>query len=183
MKMYKLLLTLHVVLFTNLSASNQSNAILINESLVKFVSDAPLERIEAISKSLMGAIDTSKKVFSFKIKMSSFKGFNSALQKEHFEENYLEVMEFPFTTFTGKIIGTVNFSKDGDYDVRGKGSFTLHGIPKERIIKCSINVKNGIYIISSDFNVNLTDHNIAIPRLVKQKIADEIAVSLKIIMK
>mgnify|MGYP000223942498 CR=1 FL=1 len=183
MKMYKLLFTLLVVLFTNLSATNQSNAILINESSVKFVSDAPLERIEAVSKSLMGAIDTAKKVFSFKIKMSSFKGFNSALQKEHFEENYLEIMEFPYTTFTGKIIGTVDFSKDGDYEVRGKGSFTLHGIPNERIIKCSINVNKGKVIITSDFNVNLKDHNIAIPRLVKQKIADDIAVSLKINMK
>ena len=182
MRFFRILILI-LVLFGNIHAATENSMLAINESIVKFVSEAPLERIEASSKTLKGQIDTARRIFGFQIKMSSFQGFNSYLQKEHFEENYLEIMKYPNATYTGKIIGNVNFNKDGDYEVRGKGAFSIHGVEMERIIKCVVNVKKGIYTITSEFPVNLAEHNIRIPKLVKEKISNDINVSIKIVMK
>ena len=53
---------------------------------IHFRSDAPQELIKADSKELKGAIETTGKTFTFKIRVSSFEGFNSGLQKVHLDE-------------------------------------------------------------------------------------------------
>ena len=78
-----------------------------------------------------------KKNFSLKVDVHSFQGFNSPLQKEHFNENYLESDKYPVASFTGKIIEDVDLSADGAYELRTKGTITIHNIPQERIIKAS----------------------------------------------
>lgn len=155
----------------------------VEESMVKFISKAPLETIIASSTNLNGILDTTKRDFLFRINMGSFSGFKSPLQKEHFEENYLEIDKYRFASFTGKIIEETSFKNDGLYEVRGKGIFNLHGVSQEKTIKCLVNVKNGIYTVSSTFNLKLNDYKILIPYLVQQKIADEITVSLSIKIK
>jgi polyisoprenoid-binding protein YceI len=151
----------------------------INKGTIEFRSDAPLEIIKAKSDELKGLLDTDKKTFAFKIKISSFEGFNSTLQKEHFNENYLESNKYPDASFSGKIIEDVDFTKDGTYTVRAKGNFTIHGISQERIIKSEMTIKSGAISIHSNFTVLLADHNIPIPKVVHEKLASEIKVEVK----
>ena len=147
---------------------------------VTFLSDAPLEKITATSTSLKGVIDFSARSFAFSLPVRSFKGFNSALQEEHFHENYMESEQYPVSTFTGKIIDEVNYSIPGKYPVRAKGMFTIKGISRERILKGTIVVKpNGTLSLESDFTVLLDDYSIRIPRVVYEKIAPEISVHLE----
>lgn len=146
---------------------------------VYFKSDAPLEIIEAKSEKLKGAIDTNKKTFAFSIPIISFQGFNSPLQREHFNENYLESLHFKNATFVGKIIEKVDFSKDGKYTVRAKGKLTIHGITQERIIKSILEIKKGKLYVKSNFTVFLDEHKIRIPKIVHQKIAKEIIVRME----
>lgn len=150
----------------------------ISEGTVYFKSDAPLEFIEAESTEIKGLIDVENRTFAFSIPMNSFKGFNSALQREHFNENYLESVRFPNGTFSGKIIEQTDFTKDGEYTVRAKGKLTLHGVEQERIIKSTVKVSDGKIHISSKFTVLLKEHDIDIPRIVFQKIAEEIEVKI-----
>ena len=145
---------------------------------VKFISEAPLETITASSEELKGLIDTSKNTFAFSVSINSFKGFNSALQQEHFNENYMESSEYPVATFSGKIIEIVDFTKPGVVQVRAKGLLNIHGVKVERIIKSTITIGDNELSINSNFLVNLQDHNIKIPRIVYQKIAPEIAVDI-----
>jgi len=112
-----------------------------------FKSDAPLELIEAKSKKLKGVINSEKRTFAFSIPIQSFKGFNSALQRIHFNENYLESDAFSNATFTGKIIEKIDFSKDGVYNVRAKGKLKIHNIEQERIIKSKLEIKNGKVLV------------------------------------
>ncbi len=144
----------------------------------EFSSDAPLELIHAASKEMQGIIDAEKKTFAFSISTYSFDGFNTPLQKEHFNENYMESSKFPNSSFTGKIIEDIDNSRDGIYVVRTKGVLTIHGVKKERIIKSTIEIKGNSWFISSDFSVMLDDHQITIPRIVQQKIASEIRVKI-----
>lgn len=145
---------------------------------ISFKSDAPLEVIRASSNDLIGLLDLSKNNFSFKIEIHTFQGFNSPLQKEHFNENYMQSDKYPEASFTGKIIEDVDLSVDGTYQVRAKGILTIHNVPQERIIQSEITVKKNIITIHSNFTVLLSDHNIPIPQVVYQKLANEIKVEM-----
>lgn len=150
----------------------------ITKGNISFSSDAPLELIRAESNELKGLIETEKKQFAFSIKVKSFKGFNSAFQKDHFNENYLETDKYPDATFSGKIIEDVDFTKNGILSVRAKGILTVHGVPKERIIKSDMTIKDGAIFIKANFTVLLADHNIPIPKVVHEKLASEIKVEV-----
>lgn len=145
---------------------------------VQFKSDAPLEVIQAHSNKLRGILDPERKTFAWTVEIASFDGFNSPLQREHFNENYLETTRFPKAVFSGKIIEAIDFSQSGTYPVRAKGKLVLHGVEQERIIKGQLELRNGIARVRAVFTVPLADHDIAIPKVVYQKIAEEISVTV-----
>jgi polyisoprenoid-binding protein YceI len=150
------------------------------EGTVAFVSDAPLERIEASSTLLKGIVDASSKTFAFTLDITSFQGFNSPLQRVHFNENYMEADLYPVATFSGKFIEDIDLLSDGAHEVRVKGKLKIHGVEKERIIKGSVTIARGTMRIQSIFSVLLEDHNIRIPRVVYQKIAKMVTVDVAI---
>jgi len=150
---------------------------------VTFESDASMEKIIAHSREVKGLIDTKNNTFAFSVDLSSFQGFNSELQKDHYEENYVESDKFPKALFNGKIIEEVDYSHKGLYDVRAKGDFELHGIKINKIIHSTIKVlRPGELSIHSTFLLNLKDYSIKIPRLVHKKIAEDIKVTVDIHM-
>ncbi len=149
------------------------------EGKVQFRSDASLETIEANSDALKGVIDIEKRSFAFSVPIRSFEGFNNPLQKEHFNENYLESSKYPNATFSGKIIENVDLSKDGTYTIRAKGKLNIHGVVQERILKSRIVVKGDSFSLKAYFTVILEEHNISIPKIVNQKIAEEIQVQVE----
>jgi polyisoprenoid-binding protein YceI len=146
---------------------------------ITFSSDAPLELIKASSNEMKGKLDMSKKIFAFSIRINSFTGFNSPLQKEHFNENYMESVQYPNAFFSGRIIEDIDLIKDGAYSVRAKGNLTIHGITQERIIKSDLLVKDGKITMKAGFTILLADHNILVPKVVHEKLASEIKVEVK----
>ena len=149
-----------------------------NNGKLSFKSEAPMELINASSNEMKGAIDISKNNFAFRIRIRSFEGFNSPLQKEHFNENYMESEKYPEATFSGKIIETIDFTKKGIYTIRAKGFLMVHGIEQERIIKSEIEITSTGIKVNSSFSILLSDYNIPIPRVVKEKLANEIKVDV-----
>ena len=148
-------------------------------STISFVSNAPLEIISAKSTELRGVIDAEKKQFGFKVNMNSFKGFNSPLQLEHYNENYIESNKYPEARFFGSILDDFNTSKVGTYQLRVKGQFTLHGITKEKIFLSTLFVlKDGKMKIRSEIELKLDDFGIEIPQIVNHKIAETIKISI-----
>ena len=147
--------------------------------VVSFTSNAELEVIKASSKKVLGVVDPATNQFAFSISVRSFEGFNSELQREHFNENYFESEKFPKATFVGKIIEQVDLTKEGTYEVRAKGELTIHGETQSRIIKVKIVVARETATVDSEFTVPLADHDIRIPKIVNQKIATEIHVLFK----
>lgn len=146
---------------------------------ITFSSDAPLELIKATSNQLKGIFNSEKKEFAFTLNVNTFKGFNSPLQQEHFNENYLESNKYPRASFEGKIIEDVDLKRDGFFRIRAKGNLTVHGVTQERIIKCELTIKNKIVSVKSNFTVLLADHNITIPKVVHEKLASEIKLEVK----
>lgn len=145
---------------------------------VSFSSDAPMELINAESNKLTGILKAADKKFAFSINITSFQGFNSDLQREHFNENYMESEKYPKATFSGKIVENVDFTKDGTYKVNAKGKLTIHGVTVERTIPATITTKGGVSTINTKFTVKLVDHKIEIPTVVMKKIAEEIYITV-----
>jgi len=68
---------------------------------VSFTSNAKLELINASSKNIKGIIDPATGNFAFVVTSQSFEGFNSNLQREHFNEKYMETDKYYDATFSG----------------------------------------------------------------------------------
>ena len=78
----------------------------------------------------------------------------------------------------GKIIEKIDFTKSGTFTIRAKGKLSVHGIERERIIQSTIQINGDKMFVKSTFSVPLVEHNISIPKLVHQKIAEEIQVTI-----
>ena len=142
---------------------------------IHFVSDAPLEIIEATSDQMQGVLNVEKKTFAFKMYIKSFEGFNNTLQQVHFYENYMEANEYPIATFTGKLLESLEL---GSKLYRAKGSLNIHGQSVERIMQVQLDLAKDKVEYSSIFIIPLKDHDIELPRIVYQKIAEEIRVAV-----
>jgi polyisoprenoid-binding protein YceI len=149
---------------------------------MSFTSNATLEVIKATSHQMKGVIDPANGQFAFIVKVKSFEGFNSNLQKEHFNEKYMETDKFYDATFTGKMEEAIDYTKDGEYSVNAKGTLTIHGKRQPRTIAGRIKIEKGILTIDSNFEVALSDHTIKIPEVVGAKIATIIFVKLHVSM-
>ncbi len=181
----KILLYLSCACFLLLAAGHQRSAPVkyqCSNGVVTLKSVATLELIQAKSNKLRGVIDTDKNTFAWTVDIRSFEGFNSPLQREHFNENYMESDRFPKASFTGKIIEDIDFAAPGVQSVRAKGKLNLHGVEQERIIKSQLENRGGKLFISTRFTVPVADHNIDIPKIVHQKIAEEIQVTVEAVL-
>lgn len=146
---------------------------------VIFESRSNLEKIVSTSNELKGVINPESNTFGFSIDLNSFHGFNSQLQKNHYQENYVESHKYPKATFTGKIIEDINYQQEGVYEVRAKGYFEVHGMKLNKIMNAKLTVVNEKLIhISSNFLLNLKEFNIKVPRLVHKKVAENIYVEV-----
>ena len=86
------------------------------------------------------------------------------------------------TTFVVVLVEKVNYSKQGVYEVRAKGDLIIHGVTKERIIKATLKVLDKSVNIRSDFELLLSDHDIRIPRVVNQKLSENVQVKVDVDM-
>lgn len=164
--------------FAHSVLAQDKNFYYTNSGSIIFSSESEQEIIKAESNDLRGVVDVLNKTFVFKITIRTFTGFNSGLQQEHFNEKFLESDKYPEASFIGKIIEDMDFTKDGTYEVRAKGKLWIHGVGSERIIKSTIIVNKGKTILESHFSVILSDHNIKVPKVVHEKVASEINVTI-----
>mgnify|MGYP002783648947 CR=1 FL=1 len=157
----------------------QGQTYIFKKAEVSFVSEAPLEVIKAKNSDISGALDLQEKTFFVQIKNGGFTGFNSPLQQEHFFENYLEVHKHPKSYFKGKIIDGFDPNIPGIQQIRIKGLLHIHGVDQERIVRVEVNVGPKTITFKSAFSVPLSEHQISIPRIVHEKIAEEIKINVQ----
>lgn len=173
--------TLFILLFS-LLVSN-TDIYKTGNGTVSFESNATLENIKARSTQLRGIISPATNTFSFAIRLNTFHGFNSALQKEHYNENYVESEIYDEATFKGKIVEEINWLSNGRFEVRAKGEFELHGVKKTETIAATIELmKDQTVKVTAVFQINLSDYNIKIPRVVHKKLSENIDVRVSAVM-
>ena len=179
---YRLYFSIAVCLLIWGCVTAQEQLWTIDEAEIHFVSDAPLERIEAVSKDLKGLLNTEDGTFAFSVEIRTFRGFNNPLQREHFNENYLESRKYPKALFYGKILEDLKLKEEGERLIRAKGIFDIHGVKRERIVEVKLEKQGDRISFSSIFQVPVEEHNIYIPKTVEQKISEIIDVQVKATM-
>lgn len=150
---------------------------------IKFEASMPaFEEVAAKNNTVSAILEQSNGEIAVLALIKAFK-FKAPLMEEHFNENYMESSQFPKATFKGKI---VNFdasklsSKKMEYDL--EGDLTIHGVTKKVKTKIAL-IQNGAKLsLASALVVKAKDFNIAIPSLVKNKIAEDIAISIKLLL-
>ena len=128
MKKFTFVLFLGIFCFTN---GLLSQKYFTRDGKITFLSEAPIETIEATNSKATSVIDISSGKIEFAVLIKAFH-FEKALMQQHFNENYMESSKFPKATFKGKIdsVGQVDFGKDGTYEIMVSGDMTIHGICK-----------------------------------------------------
>lgn len=146
------------------------------KSLISFYSDAPLEDITAENKKATTLFNAATGDLVFSVTIKEFK-FEKSLMQEHFNEKYMESEKFPKATFQGKVEG-FDLQKQGVQEVKSKGKLTIHGVTKEIEVPGTMEVANNKIMLKSKFMVKVADHNITIPQLVFQNIAESVEVTV-----
>lgn len=142
-----------------------------------------VEPIEATNKSTTAVLDTKTGAFQFSLLQKGFE-FEKALMMEHFNENYVETEKFPKATFIGQVTNNaeVNYAKDGTYPVKVKGKMTIHGETRDVETTGKFTVKGGKIIAASEFKLLLSDYKVAIPGLVKDKISNDVKITVDCVL-
>ncbi len=170
---------LGAVFFLLFTAMQKEDILYFTEDArVSFTSDAPMELIKARSDGLAGILNLDDGSFAFAINVESFEGFNSNLQRVHFNENYMETDKYPKAKFNGRIKEDVDLKRDGEYRVTASGQLLIHGIKEKRDIPVQLTKSGQSIRFEAEFDILLAEHEIKIPSVVNKKIAEVVYVQI-----
>ncbi|MDX2195301.1 MAG: YceI family protein [Cytophagales bacterium] len=152
----------------------------VKKSSITFYSKAPLEDIEGKSMDFTAIVNFANDSIVVRILNTSFK-FESSLMEEHFNENYMESAKYKYSTFAGKLSTHIDPSKVGTYTTEADGIVDIHGAKQNKKIGVTVLISDNVKV-TSEFSVKLADHNIEIPKIVFQKIAEVVSVKADAVM-
>ena len=170
-------LTLSLLLFG--SASLAQDRFYTKNAKIDFFSETPLEDIEAKNTSAVSVLDAKSGSLQFSLLMKGFEFKNEEMQ-EHFNDDYVESDKFPKAEFKGQVVNNaaVNYKTPGTYKVQVKGTLTIHGVSKEVQTNGTLKVDSDNVKANSVFNIALADYGIKISKLVSDKIAKTIRITV-----
>ncbi len=148
-----------------------------DKSFVKFYSHATIEDITAVNAESSSIFNeaTGEVVYSIPIKEFAF---DKPLMKAHFNDKYMESDKFPKGTFQGKISG-YQPSVTGIQNAMATGKLDIHGVTQEVQIPGTMENVNGVLTMKAKYILKLADYNIEIPKLLWQKIAEQVEVTIE----
>lgn len=174
MKRVIFLLTLSFLVFTA-----NAQKFITKTGFISFYGHTPMEDIKADNNQVNSILDISNGDLVFQALIKSFH-FDRALMEEHFNENYMESDKIPKSSFKGKItnLSTVDFKKNGTYEVTIEGDLTIHDVTNKFTTKGTIEVVSGGINATSKFKIIPEDYKISIPGVVREKIAKDLDVTV-----
>lgn len=157
-------------------------------NLVRFVSHTQLDEFQGVTdkidgyvvlagSGLSGAAEGLGTDLYFEVDLASL-DTGIGLRNRHMRDNYLDVEKYPYALFKGTIARIDEMGGDGAARVAAAGTFTVHGVPREREITCDVTPAGSAYRATCAFQVLLSDHSITIPKIMFLKLANEIQVDV-----
>ena len=130
---------------------------------------------KAENKTSIAAIDPEKNTVQFEAAIKNFTFSNPRIQ-EHFNgKGWLNSDEFPKATFNGLITNpsSVNFTKDGTYNVTVEGDLTIKGKTQKITTPATIVVAGKSLKTNAAFNIKLADFGVEGQPITAGKVAAE----------
>ena len=149
------------------------------KSVIVFFSKASIESFEATNLKGSSIFNAANQEIVFAVPIYEFE-FDKPLMKDQFNSKYMESETFPKSTFSGKLTG-YQPATVGEQTVHAVGKLTMHGVAHEvDIVGTALN-EGGKIKMKSVFRVKLEDYKIKIPKIMWQKIAEEIEVKVEFV--
>ncbi len=154
----------------------------LTSSKISFFAGTPIEDIDAVNQKAISFLNMQTGEITISIPNKEFH-FKRALMEEHFNENYMESDKFPKSEFKGKInaIQKIDFKLGETYSVTVMGTLIVHGVPKERTIHVTLRSMDSKIEGDAKFTIPLADHNIERPKILWEKMAEDVEVTINFI--
>jgi len=165
-------------LFGLLSLSiNAQNKYLTKTGTVDFEASMPaFEAVSAKNNAVTAILNIENGEFASLVLVKGFR-FKNALMEEHFNESYLESEKHPRATFEGAILNWEELNPTAEWqEVVASGKLNVHGVSQTRTIQGQMQFNAGSWEIRAQFDVLTADHEIRIPKMVRNQIAESITV-------
>ena len=141
-------------------------------------SEDAFEQIKAVNNVSTAIVDSSNGDIAILLFVSAFK-FEIALMEEHFNENYMESSKYPKATFVGNIQNfKIEEISDSEKDYQVVGVLTIRGVEKPASITGQVLKTKDGFFLKTNFSVLTSDFDIKIPKVVRNKISNEINIKV-----
>jgi polyisoprenoid-binding protein YceI len=151
----------------------------------EFESRAPALTFTGTSENLAGLIDLNVRTVDFFLDLNTL-DTGISLRNRHMRDSYLRTSRFPFAEFRGRFADDVEVDllNESPQKVQVQGTFTIHGITRERTVEGTLTFEDGgaVVFLEALFEVALEDHNISRPRVIFYELSDIQRVTIRIQM-
>lgn len=129
---------------------------------ISFYSHTSFEDITANNYKVISTLDTSTGDVVFSVPMQSFEFEKTLMQKHYNSGKFLNTKKFPKSKFIGKItnLETVEFSKDGTYQIMVSGDLTIKGTTRTLNEKATIKIEGGKVSLETKIDIELAGFGI-----------------------
>jgi len=167
-----------LLLFLICSSVSAQDKFITKTGSINFEASVPsFEEVAAKNNSVTAIINTENGEIAALALVKGFR-FKNALMEEHFNENYAESDTFPKATFKGKIEDFDIEKTKATYILNGELSF--HGKTKTiNNISIPVSVIGNKIMLQGNFSTKASDFDIDIPKIVSNKITEDINISFK----
>jgi|SRR5690606_32841461 len=169
--------SLLAILFLSAISFGQ-NKYITKTGTINFEASVPsFEEVAAKNNSVTAILNTENGEMAALAFVKAFR-FKNALMEEHFNENYAESDKYPKATFKGKLLDFTFEALDGATKLFISGELEFHGITRHfSKIPANLEQTNGKLILSGKFVAKASEFEIKIPKIVQNKVTDEVQVN------
>ncbi|MBN2681905.1 MAG: YceI family protein [Bacteroidales bacterium] len=173
------ILLIITVFFAAMFFCKAQNKMFTRTGKVYFISKTSIINIDGTNNRTICFLDTKTGEIAAGMAMKHFE-FTLPLAEEHFNENYVESDKYPNAKLSGKInnFDKIDLNEQKTNKVEIIGKLTFHGVTNDIKITGILEIKKDKYIASSEFEINIDDYKIKVPKLVDEKVAKVIPVKV-----
>jgi hypothetical protein len=156
-----------------LSWELRENTLSTERGHISFFSKAPVADVDAINDNVNVTLNTKSGELIISMNMGDFQ-FKSEKMEKDAEKKYLETARFTKAGFKGKLQGSIDYAKAGNYNAAAVGKLSIHGVEKDFNRKGKVSVDDKGHVkLQTDFLLALRDFNIDTPEILGKKMTEE----------
>lgn len=168
--------TILLLSLTLLTATLFAQKKITTSATIRFDASTSIDELaKAENKTVIATLNTATGAIAFEAAVKNFAFSNPSMQNHFNGSNWLDSDKFPTFIYKGNItdLSSVNFTKDGIYQVNTEGVLTVKGVEQKMLTPATITVKGSSIVAAADFKIRLADFGITGSSIDGGKVAKE----------